>query len=191
MNIILLTRLRAWARAKAAEMVAAICSARQRLIRKSIWKRRKPRPQTRNEFLAQLSRITIDRDCTFGIASLDSHHKMISILFNGLVNEAAWSGQSKAGMHLILHRLSILISAISEHFINEEAVMKTYSYPQELNYKLQHDGFLVDILELMECIETEDYGVEEFLFFVGSWWSGHILISDKRLSEFLSAQASS
>ena len=183
-----LVQLGRWAQMMIARLRSDMRAAHQRSVRKSIWKNKKAQRQPHENFLMQLSSIDLGGEYSLGIASVDNHHRIIALMFNGLVKEVAGSNPLGQDMQDIFHRLSVLISAIGEHFLDEEREMAAHMYPRRFLHKKQHDEFLVDVMMLMDSLKHEDYGIEEFIFFIGSWWSGHILISDKYFGEFLDHQ---
>ncbi len=182
-------RFGGWVRMMVARLEADFRGARLRSVRKSIWKTKNPKSQRREDVLLQLSRLELGEDYALGIASVDAHHKIIALVFNGLVREVSSSGASEADRQSIYNRISLLVSSIGEHFVDEEREMAEAKYLGASSHKKQHDEFLVDVMMLMESMENEDYGVEEFIFFIGSWWSGHLLISDRRFGDFIADQA--
>ncbi len=178
-------QLSPWIQETFCRFLSELQATRQRSIRKSIWKEKKPQPHKGEKLITQLSNIGIGDDYTVGIASIDSHHRIIALMFNSLVTEFSIANSHTIDMKSVFHRISTLITAISDYFISEEREMINQNNPRIRLHKKQHDEFLVDIMMLMDSIKDEDYGIEEFLFFVGSWWSGHVLISDKNFAEFL------
>ncbi|MEI8396556.1 MAG: hemerythrin domain-containing protein [Rhodospirillaceae bacterium] len=162
-------------------------TARKKSARKAIWNNKKKRKVTidfDNSFLTQLSMLDLGNDYVVHIGSIDRHHKFIVLMYNGLVKEVGATYRSQRDMDSIFHRLSVLLSAMGEHFIEEERAMAEYNYPNRFLHKKQHDLFLMAVVGLMDSVKAEDAKIEELVFYIGSWLSGHILISDKYFGEF-------
>ena len=139
----------------------------------------------REEFLAKLAILDLGNDCIIHIKTLDRHHKFIVLMYNGLVKELRSSSLNRSNPDEIFHRISVLSSAMSEHFIEEERFMAEHNYPGTLLHKRQHDLFLLSVAGLMSRAKTEDVKIEEAVFYIGSWLSEHILVADKYFGNFI------
>lgn len=180
-----------WARTAIARIRSGIDARHQRAIRKSIWKVKEVRRQAHSEFLMQQSRIYISNDSVAGTGTADNHHRLVAIIFNGLVDKVAKSSQDAIDMPDIFQKISVLVSAIGDHFLNEEQKMKAYNYPGFGAHKKQHDNFLADVMMFVESMTNSECDVAEFIHFIGSWWSGHVVISDKNFCDFLDTRRAS
>ncbi|MEI6987046.1 MAG: hemerythrin family protein [Rhodospirillaceae bacterium] len=179
------TRLYDSIHARVNQVASSLFMARLRLSRLYVFKYWKAGLLTDDEFLLQLSRINLGSDYTVGISSHDAYHNVVAFKFSCLVNEIAWGDQSRMEMDDIFDKISIFISEITLHLLAEEKEMIEHNYPKMTSHKLEHDSFLADIIVLADGINQNEYGVEGLLFFIGSWLSGHILISDRYYGEFL------
>ncbi len=172
--------------------MADVEAARQQAIRKSIWKNQPARKRSRERTLMDVANIGLGDEYVMGLPSVDKHRRMIALMFNGIVKELlAVDDPACLDTANIFHKLYILLSVINDNFLEEERKMATLGYPGTFRHKHQHDIFMTGFVRLMDEVKDQDCGLEEIVFFIGSWWSAHALVSDRGFAEFLSRQGQS
>lgn len=71
------------------------------------------------------------------------------------------------------------------HFKSEEEYMRSIGYPRLLSHKVQHDDFIetVNGVDLRKVDEDQDKYLMDILDFVLNWIDGHILGTDKLITQ--------
>ena len=159
---------------------------KQDAARKSIWKKSTSKPEsTRNRRLLDIAALNFDDSFIIGLPEIDNQHKFIMIAYNNIVNDAQRFRRSKSATSIITERFRPLFRIIGDHFADEESIMRSFDYPGLIDHICQHDQFMCDTLSMIVEAETCSIGLEQIIFVVGAWISGHILISDKYFGDFL------
>ncbi len=117
-----------------------------------------------------------------GLEDIDREHEQVVNLLNDL--HAAWlDGATRAELKT---RLQSLIDATARHFENEERIMAEGGYPGLGLHQSEHSFLSNHVGELQRDFES---GVAELsssmMSYLKDWLRDHILISDKRMGEYL------
>lgn len=116
-----------------------------------------------------------------GQQAIDEDHQRLFSLYNQFVS-AVETGHGSEHSNPFLREL---VEYTKYHFHREESLMRRINYPEFDNHKKSHDNF---IRQLDEVISDHKAGrvIDDFLLnFMMAWLSGHILIIDKRIGDFL------
>lgn len=123
-----------------------------------------------------------------GVPQVDQQHKEI---FNR-VNAMLTAMQQGKGKQEVGQLIDFLGTYVVTHFTDEERVMSTKGYPHLAAHRELHAAFLADFKELKRELETK--GSSTLLVIqvqrrVVSWLIQHIGTEDKKIADFLKAQA--
>ncbi len=123
-------------------------------------------------------------DLLTGNAVIDTQHKE---LFNriALFHEACKKGQGRAEL---FKAYMFLGNYVLEHFADEEAFQRQYSYPEYEIHKAHHEQFLKTFIEHKKKLEENGAtisAVNDTIILMGKWIDDHINNMDKRLANFL------
>ncbi len=70
------------------------------------------------------------------------------------------------------------------HFSTEENYFQQFNYPLKDKHIEEHDKYRQKVLDFYAKISNENYIYEEMIDFIGNWWIGHILHTDKKYVDF-------
>ncbi len=129
--------------------------------------------------------IQLTDEYRIGVDSIDQEHGHLINIYNELVKAAGSAGEAE----IAAATLKKLFEYADYHFASEERVMASVSYPEMEGHHRQHESFiraLDDLAHAQTGSESEILG--KLLTFVKNWIRGHILLTDKRLGEFVHSQ---
>jgi hemerythrin-like metal-binding protein len=115
------------------------------------------------------------------IKSIDDQHKILIEQINMFC--ANFNIGSKT------EKMENLIKAMKDytifHFSTEEKYMKQLNYPEYNSHKAEHDKFVETVTDYEERYKNGRLLLSvEITFFIKEWVSTHILVTDKKYSEF-------
>ncbi len=119
-----------------------------------------------------------------GIDKIDEQHKMLFQKVNGLI-EACNQGKGKDA---VAELLGFLSNYVIFHFRDEEKLMQKHKYPDYIQHKALHDGFIKGLDELNDQLGREGPGLALVLKtnrVVVDWLINHISKKDKAVGEYL------
>jgi len=120
--------------------------------------------------------ITWSSKLAVGIEQIDSQHKMLIQLINGL-HDRMLAGDASDIMGKVLDRL---IEYTEFHFGTEERLMSEYRYPESLQHKGEHQKFVQTALDLQNKFHSGQARITtETMQFLRDWLQNHIMQSDK------------
>ena len=118
---------------------------------------------------------------SINIKSIDDQHKKLI----ELINEFYENITNRSNKENVSQVLSGLKKYIEEHFAFEEKYMKFYHYPDFDRHKKEHESFINRVKEIEDKFNSDQtvlsLDITSFLF---DWLKKHIMISDKKYSEF-------
>lgn len=116
---------------------------------------------------------------------IDNQHKSLVETIN-LLHDAMKQGKSKEVLGGILDNL---INYTKEHFTTEENFFQKFDYKEKNAHKLEHDNFVRKAVEFKKSYDSGNTVISsEVLNFLSTWIKNHILVSDKKYSEFLNSK---
>ena len=119
------------------------------------------------------------------IEILDTQHKTLVDTVNQLHN-AMKQGKSKDVLGEILDNL---IKYTKNHFTTEENFFQRFDYKEKSSHTLEHDSFVKKAVEFKKSFDNGNSMLSvEVLNFLSKWIKDHILVSDKKYSEFLNSK---
>jgi len=116
------------------------------------------------------------------IREIDEQHRTLVGLLNSLF-DAMKAGKGKDVLGRVL---SDLVNYTVYHFATEEKLFKTYSYPDTVKHKQEHEYLTKKASDLRNQFDKGDAVITvEVMQFLKTWLSGHIMGVDKKYSPFL------
>lgn len=130
-----------------------------------------------------LQRVILQEAFLTGIDSVDEEHRFLVGIFNNFVDSIS----AGKGGEVIGEVMAELIAYADYHFSNEEQMMAKVQYPDMAAHKAQHDNFISAIAKIEERRSHGGVHVAEIAQFIGRWVQGHILMTDKKLGEYVAS----
>ncbi|OQY29268.1 MAG: hypothetical protein B6244_04605 [Candidatus Cloacimonetes bacterium 4572_55] len=116
-----------------------------------------------------------------GVEIVDEQHKKIFIIINKL-HEAMKKGIGKDIHHKIIHELK---EYSQMHFYMEERYFDKFGYPKAIPHKREHKRFIDKISDFDQSINTGKKILSiDIMIFLKDWMVNHILVTDKKYSDF-------
>lgn len=137
-----------------------------------------------NEQDLPLERLVLQEAFLTGVSSVDEEHRFLIGIYNSFV-DAINSGH---GAEVVGEVMAELVAYTDYHFANEEQIMEKVRYPEFVIHKSQHDNFISAIADIEEKRSHGEVSLVSVAQFIGRWVQGHILITDKKLGEFVQSQ---
>lgn len=119
-----------------------------------------------------------------GINSIDQQHKTLFEKANQLFE----AGKNNRAKDFIAEMLEFLDSYTKQHFRDEEAYMRSISYPEYEDQKKLHDGFIAALGRLKKEYKESGGNILVILNanqMVVDWLLKHISIEDKKIGVFV------
>jgi hemerythrin len=124
-----------------------------------------------------------DNAYSVGIELIDDQHKELVRMTNELS-----LGCQKGGSEAEIYFMKVIQGAVKyvkTHFTTEEIIMDRLKYPEYLEHKKEHEGFVAEVLRDVKAFEKGGKLVPlEFAQFLQKWVLNHIAKSDKRYAAF-------
>ena len=116
---------------------------------------------------------------------IDEQHQELIDIINDL---ALYIDEKDTEFSHLLDLVSKLDNYVAEHFKFEESLMKEYSYPDMENHVIQHNNLRskmenLNIFSVDNTMEFYKNLLEELI----NWLSHHIMMTDKKLGQYLSS----
>jgi len=119
------------------------------------------------------------------IEEIDKQHKQLVNLIN-LLNESMKVGK---GRDVLGKVLSELADYTVYHFQTEEKLLLENTYPSFIAHKREHDNLTKQVVEIKKKFDSgEAVLTVELMIFLKDWLNNHIMLSDKKYSEFLNSK---
>ena len=127
----------------------------------------------------------IDHDhLTTGHDGIDHDHLMMLELVNNY-EDAVRTCQADRAVAQVLCDLATYAAG---HFEREELLMRRLRYPEAQAHRIEHDGFLASLGNLVDAYEAGHPGLpEDTLAFLRRWLTEHLIGWDQRLVAFVKA----
>ena len=124
-------------------------------------------------------------DFSIGIAMFDDEHKKLVRMINEL-HACIAAGNNEQTVRRVCDEL---VEYTVMHFGHEEMYFYDVSYPDATEHAAIHADMKRKVLEYREKIGRNDSSnlAIELLSFLRSWLANHILVEDRKYSEFLKA----
>lgn len=119
-----------------------------------------------------------------GIVEIDDQHQKLIVIINKLYKTMQESTEKKE-MKIIIKELS---DYADYHFVTEEKYFKQFNYIDSIEHTKSHEMYRETISKFAEIYTQDNNNNEiilpmEMISFLGEWWTGHILGSDRKYVE--------
>jgi len=120
-----------------------------------------------------------------GVAIFDDEHKKLFALILQM-HRALKHMPSKEEARAVLIELK---KYTESHFSKEEAMMEKHGYPDIEKHKMEHKEMISKVQEFQKDFESNDVAVsKETLRYLQGWLTNHILVTDKKYSDFFQSK---
>lgn len=120
-----------------------------------------------------------------GIAMFDDEHKKLFDLILQM-HSALKHMPGKDEARAVLIELQ---KYTESHFSKEEAMMEKHGYPDIEKHKMEHKEMISKVEEFQKDFESNDVAVtKETLRYLQNWLTHHILVTDKKYSDFFQSK---
>ena len=111
---------------------------------------------------------------------IDEQHRFMTNMFNRLVDDL----RSRAPISKTEDTIRQLFDYCYYHFRSEEKIMEAVGYPDIERHKKQHCFFIDRLMNLSSKAQPDEQSMGESAQFLGKWFQGHILTTDRKLGDF-------
>jgi hemerythrin-like metal-binding protein len=137
------------------------------------------------ERLVTMSLITWSDKYSVGVEEIDTQHKKLIQLINGL-HDHMIAGDAKDIMGKVLDRI---IEYTGFHFGTEERLMSEFAYPQSPAHLHEHKKLVDTAVDLQNKFRSGKAQITmETSIFLRDWLQNHILETDKLFGAYLNSQ---
>lgn len=131
-----------------------------------------------------MSLIEWNNDLSVGVEKIDSQHKMLIMMINGL-NEAMAKGKGRDVLGKIIEGL---LSYTQAHFSLEEGFFERTKYPGREPHEQEHENFTRKVSEFRDGFNSGKLGVSvEVMNYLSFWLRDHINGTDKKYTAHFNA----
>ena len=132
-----------------------------------------------------MSLVEWDEELVLGIELIDSHHRHLVELLNK-AHDSYLFGMKAGELEVIFNEL---VDYAKYHFAAEEALMKTYGYPETETHMAEHQAFIMQVVEMRKAQSSDKLAsylnITDFLL---AWLITHIKNIDKLCCGFLASK---
>ena len=121
---------------------------------------------------------------SIGIRLVDEQHMKLINLTNRLF-ASCMESKERAGnvFHDVIHEA---VDYVSYHFSTEEGLMERVNYPEYIQHKKEHAGFVREVFSRVEDFDSgKPFAPLTFVYFLRDWVLHHISVSDKKIGTYL------
>jgi len=129
-----------------------------------------------------MSKINWDDNMSVGIKAIDTQHKILIEAINSFY-DAIGSSSSKDLVSSLLKKMKDYTLI---HFNSEEQLLKKHGYQELDSHKSEHRNFITKVDDLEKRIKEGRLVVSiELTTFIKTWLTSHIMVIDKKYTDFL------
>lgn len=120
-----------------------------------------------------------------GIEEMDQHHQRLMQLLNSLYENFV-----NATPTLDLVKIFDELTKYTKyHFVLEEELMQTHTYPSFEEHRMAHQQFTARLEEMLEGFRSGKRNFSlELLTFLNAWFLSHILSIDADMGQFINTE---
>ncbi|WP_304507827.1 bacteriohemerythrin [Anaerotignum sp.] len=127
---------------------------------------------------------TWTKDLETGNAQIDSEHKELIQAINNLL-VACSSGK---GRNEVANTVDFLAQYTKTHFAHEQVLQQKYNYPDFVNHKKYHEGFIKVVDNIASRLKAEGPTIQlvgDVNMQVGNWLINHIKREDVKVAKHI------
>ncbi|MDR1625354.1 MAG: bacteriohemerythrin [Spirochaetia bacterium] len=119
-----------------------------------------------------------------GIDLIDTQHKKLIELTNTLY-KGCLTGEAEARRYF-QETIQATVDYVKYHFAAEEKLMAHFKYPDLINHKGQHTGFILKILEDVKSFQSgRKFVPNAFVRYLKDWILSHIAVMDQKYADYI------
>lgn len=119
------------------------------------------------------------------ISQMDTQHKKLVEIANSIM-EIIRSNNNSVSMQMAINTL---VKSAKEHFLQEEAIMAQYGYPELAAHKKKHEVMSSQVVALQtKFANHKSFERLDFKDFFTNWIINHFLQDDRKYASFLNAK---
>ncbi len=117
-----------------------------------------------------------------GVRHFNNQHKQLLDALRD-VYKAMENKQDKAAIAVVINNL---IKYAKEHLAQEEACLLENKYPDFENHKKLHEVFISKIIQFYDDFKSDKFSLHfEIAIFLKNWITNHIMVVDRKYTDFL------
>ena len=120
-------------------------------------------------------------ECRMGIEDIDSQHRLLFAIANELIEIENPKSQEPEIKYLLRH----LRDYIDTHFAYEEKLMLEKNFPGLEDHKLKHQKIIASMRDSLQSSNSLSQLKESLEDLLIAWIQSHILVEDKKYSDWL------
>jgi len=122
------------------------------------------------------------KNYSVNIDLIDNQHKKLFDMIDNFYENI----RAKSNNELIGELIGQMKSYVKEHFNTEERLFEKYNYPDAEQHKKQHAEYIEKVESLEKRLNNGQLVISfEVTNFLKQWISNHIMVTDKKYSEFM------
>jgi hemerythrin len=119
-----------------------------------------------------------------GIDLIDTQHKKLISLTNTLY-KGCLMGEKEAQRYF-RETIQATVDYVKYHFTAEEKLMEYVKYPDFVNHKNLHSGFVMEILEGVKSFQSgRKFVPNTFVRYLKDWILSHIAVMDRQYASYI------
>ncbi len=127
-----------------------------------------------------MQRMIWTANCRMGFEEVDSQHRLLYAIANELLEIENPASQEQEIKYLLRH----LRTYIDSHFKSEEELMAQHNYPGLSTHKQKHEKIILEMKEALTSSKSLTQLKNQLEDLLIGWIQSHILIEDKRFSDW-------
>lgn len=127
------------------------------------------------------------KEFELGIKSIDDQHKHLLEIGNSINDLLAVHDEDDDDYDEIMKILGELKDYTIYHFKTEEDLFIKYNYPEYIQHKQEHDGFIkyINSIDFEKIDENQTIFLKNLLAKIVNWVFSHIITTDYLYKDFL------
>jgi hemerythrin len=121
---------------------------------------------------------------SLGIPPIDEQHKKLVEMTNDLYRGCLQGDD--AARRYFMDAVHGVVDYVKYHFTAEERILENIKYPDIVEHKREHEGFVKKIFEDVKSFEEgKKFVPNVFVRYLKDWILTHIAVQDKKYAEYI------